>query len=60
MRSRQSIAELFITFLQFDANRVIGWATDARLRRNIINHQKALLKSENSEDFWVSYWYKEW
>ncbi|NJL79093.1 MAG: sigma-70 family RNA polymerase sigma factor [Richelia sp. SM2_1_7] len=60
MRSRQSIAELFTTFLQFDANKVIGWATDARLRRNINNHQKALSKSENSEDFWVSYWYKQW
>ena len=60
MRSRQGITELFATFLQFDANRVIGWATDARLRRNIVNRQKGLSKPENSEDFWVSYWYKEW
>lgn len=60
MRSRQDITELFTTFLQFDADRVIGWATDAKLRRNIINRQKSLSKPENTEDFWVSYWYKEW
>lgn len=59
MRSRQGITELFATFLQFDADRVIGWATDARLRRNITNRQQKLSKPE-SEDFWVSYWYKEW
>ena len=60
MRSRQGITELFATFLQFDADRVIGWATDARLRRNIINRQQSLSKPENTEDFWVYYWYKEW
>ena len=60
MRSRQGITELFATFLQFDADRVIGWATDARLRRNITNRQQKLSTPENSEDFWVSYWYKEW
>lgn len=60
MRSRQGITELFSTFLQFDADRVIGWATDAKLRRNISNRQKNLSKPENSEDFWVCYWYKEW
>ncbi|MEO1183977.1 MAG: sigma-70 family RNA polymerase sigma factor [Cyanobacteria bacterium J06636_27] len=60
MRSRQGITELFATFLQFDADRVIGWATDSRLRRNITNRQQKLSKPEESEDFWVSYWYKEW
>jgi RNA polymerase sigma factor (sigma-70 family) len=60
MRSRQGITELFATFLQFDADRVIGWATDARLRRNITNCQQKLSKPEDSEDFWVSYWYKQW
>ncbi|MGB3636037.1 MAG: sigma-70 family RNA polymerase sigma factor [Rivularia sp. (in: cyanobacteria)] len=60
MRSRQGITELFATFLQFDADRAIGWATDARLRRNITNRQQKLSKPEDSEDFWVSYWYKEW
>ncbi len=60
MSSRKGITKIFSTFLQFDANRVIGWATDPKLRRNIIQRQKLLSKPENSEDFWVSYWYKEW
>ncbi|WP_017318002.1 sigma-70 family RNA polymerase sigma factor [Mastigocladopsis repens] len=60
MRSRQGIIELFTTFLQFDADRVIGWATDAKLRRNILNHNARLSEPENSENFWVCYWYKLW
>lgn len=60
MRSRQGIIELFTTFLQFDADRVIGWAIDARLRRNILNCQARLSEPENSEHFWVFYWYKLW
>lgn len=60
MSSRKGITKIFSTFLQFDANRVIGWATDPKLRRNIIQRQKLLSKPENSEDFWVCYWYKEW
>ncbi len=59
MRSRQGITELFTTFLQFDADRAIGWASDGRLRRNITNCQQKLSQPE-SEAFWVSYWYKEW
>ncbi|MBD2775809.1 sigma-70 family RNA polymerase sigma factor [Iningainema tapete] len=60
MRSRQGITELFTTFLQFDAERVIGWAIDAKLRRNILNHEARLSQPENSEKFWVTYWYKSW
>lgn len=60
MRSRQGITELFTTFLQFDADRVIGWAVDAKLRRNIVNYQARLPSPENSESFWVTYWYKLW
>jgi RNA polymerase sigma factor (sigma-70 family) len=60
MRSRQGITELFTTFLQFDADRVIGWATDAKLRRNILSHKARLSEPENSENYWVYYWYKLW
>ncbi|MGH8000054.1 MAG: sigma-70 family RNA polymerase sigma factor [Brasilonema sp.] len=60
MRSRQGITELFTTFLQFDADKVIGWATDAKLRRNMLNSQARLSEPENSENFWVTYWYKLW
>jgi RNA polymerase sigma factor (sigma-70 family) len=60
MRPRQGITELFTTFLQFDADRVIAWATDAKLRRNMLNSQARLSEPENSENFWVSFWYKLW
>ena len=60
MRSRQGITELFTTFLQLDTDRVIGWAIDARLRRNLLKCQASLSQPEDSETFWVSYWYKVW
>lgn len=60
MRSRQGINELFTTFLQFDADSVIGWAVDAKLRRNILKCQANLSEPENSESFWVYFWYKRW
>lgn len=60
MSSRKGITKIFSTFLQFDANKVIGWATDPQLRRSIIERQKSLSKPEDSEEFWVCYWYKEW
>lgn len=60
MRSRQSITELFTTFLQLDSDRVIGWAVDPKLRRNLLNCQASLSLPENSENFWVCYWYKVW
>lgn len=60
MRSRQGITELFTTFLQLDTDRVIGWATDPRLHRNLLKCQASLSQPEDSEIFWVSYWYKVW
>ena len=60
MRNRQSITELFTTFLQLDADRIIGWAVDAKLRRHLLYCQASLSQPENSENFWISYWYKMW
>lgn len=60
MRTRQSISELFTTFLQLDADRIIGWAVDAKLRRNLLNCQASLSQPEDSENFWINYWYKLW
>ncbi|MEA5572784.1 sigma-70 family RNA polymerase sigma factor [Calothrix sp. UHCC 0171] len=60
MRSRQEITELFSSFLQFESDRVSGWATDARLRRNMRNYQNSLAQIEPSQKFWVVYWYKLW
>ncbi|WP_414753960.1 sigma-70 family RNA polymerase sigma factor [Anabaena sp. CCY 9910] len=60
MRSRQNITEQFTTFLQFDTDKAISWAVDARLHRNLINCQTRLSQPEVSESFWVCYWYKVW
>ncbi|MEA5512680.1 sigma-70 family RNA polymerase sigma factor [Nodularia sp. UHCC 0506] len=57
MQPRQSIIEVFTTFVQFDGDRFGYWATDSRLRRSI---QSCLQKTpkEINEHFWVLYWYK--
>lgn len=68
MRPRQSLTEIFSTFLQFDADRFGGWATEPKLRRSM---QRCLTRLEESEpetsavtvrteNFWVLYWYKIW
>jgi RNA polymerase sigma factor (sigma-70 family) len=59
MQPRQSIIEMFSTFVQFDADRFSRWATESRLRRSIqscLNHTP----KETSEGFWTLYWYKFW
>ncbi|MEH2026996.1 sigma-70 family RNA polymerase sigma factor [Nostoc sp.] len=59
MHPRQSIIEIFSTFVQFDADRFSRWATESRLRRSI---QSCLNRTpqEISEHFWALYWYKFW
>lgn len=60
MRPRQDIVEIFSTFLQFNADRFSGWATEPRLRRSM---QSCLTRSpqpETEENFWALYWYKVW
>ncbi len=60
MNPRQNIDEIFSTFLQFEADRFSGWATDAKLHRNMkacLNH---FAKTENTERFWAVYWHKSW
>jgi RNA polymerase sigma factor (sigma-70 family) len=66
MRPRHTLLELFSTFLQFEADRFSGWATDSRLRRSMtacLAKPAGLAKqsdSEDSEKFWATYWYKLW
>ncbi|MEH2196002.1 MAG: sigma-70 family RNA polymerase sigma factor [Nostoc sp.] len=59
MHPRQSIIEIFSTFMQFEADRFSRWATESRLRRSI---QSCLNRTpqESSEYFWSLYWYKFW
>lgn len=67
MRPRQSVTEIFSTFLQFDADRFGGWATEPKLRRSMQSLAR-LVQPETgasgpparAENFWVLYWYKIW
>jgi RNA polymerase sigma factor (sigma-70 family) len=56
---RQSILEMFSTFIQLDADRFSSWVTDPRLRRSM---QKCLdaAGDEGSENFWAIYWHRSW
>ncbi|MCY7283281.1 MAG: sigma-70 family RNA polymerase sigma factor [Cyanobacteria bacterium CAN_BIN43] len=58
MRARQNLLEMFSTFLQFEADRFSGWATDLKLRRSM--NRCPTQSSEPSEQYWVIYWYKRW
>lgn len=59
MYPRNNIVEIFSTFLQFDAERFRGWATDGKLRRSMSNCVKQI-PQETSDNFWALYWYKVW
>lgn len=59
MRSRQTLIDLFSTFVRFDADTFSSWISDPKLRRSM----ERLVKSstaDTSERFWVLYWHKSW
>ncbi|AFZ55778.1 sigma-70 family RNA polymerase sigma factor [Anabaena cylindrica FACHB-243] len=60
MRTRQSIVEMFATFLQFEAEHFNGWVYDAKLRRNIQNLLLQIPQTQSAENFWAIYWHKAW
>ena len=60
MRSRQSIPEMFATFLQFEAERFNGWVYDAKLRRSIQTLLSKISETNTTENFWAIYWHKAW
>lgn len=76
MRPRQSLVEIFSTFLQFEADHVQHWATDAKLRRSMQNclRQGVTVGASGSaeppgleekslkeaEKFWSLYWHQQW
>lgn len=59
MRTRQSIIEIFTTFVQFEGDVFSRWITDPKLRRSM---QNCLSKSSQleSEAFWAIYWHRIW
>lgn len=76
MRPRQSLIEIFSTFLQFEADHVQHWATDAKLRRSMQSclRQGVAVGSfgaaepqtmegkslKEAENFWSLYWHQQW
>lgn len=60
MRPRQSIIDIFATFLQFEADRFRGWIIDPKLRRSMQNCMEQLPEAQASENFWALYWHKRW
>lgn len=62
MRPRQSLIELFSTFLEFDFDRFQGWSADSRLRRSMERCLTQLMDQsaicESSDGYWALYWHK--
>jgi len=60
MHPRQSVIEIFSTFLQFEVGRVSGWVTDPKLYRSMKSYLDQSLQPQTLEKFWALYWYKAW
>jgi RNA polymerase sigma factor (sigma-70 family) len=64
MRSRQTLVDLFSTFVQFDADTFGGWIGDPKLRRSmeqlLQQRTEEQLEEKQSERFWALYWHKVW
>jgi RNA polymerase sigma factor (sigma-70 family) len=59
MRPRQTLIELFSSFLEFDCDRFQGWSTDGQLRRSMERCLAQAVGSE-SDSFWALYWHQVW
>ncbi|MCY7366538.1 MAG: sigma-70 family RNA polymerase sigma factor, partial [Chamaesiphon sp.] len=60
MRSRQSILEIFSTFLCFEDDLVTRWIVDGKLRRSIQTCLGSSREDEASPRFWALYWHQTW
>ncbi|MDJ0705231.1 MAG: sigma-70 family RNA polymerase sigma factor [Leptolyngbyaceae cyanobacterium MO_188.B28] len=60
MRPRKGLIEKFSTFVQFDADQFQTWVIDPKLRRSMQSCIAQSQHTEQSETFWVLYWYKLW
>lgn len=60
MQTRESVLEIFSTFLQFDTDWVSRWVTDPKLQRSMKNCLAQSPQSQISEHFWALYWHKIW
>lgn len=63
MNARQSVTEIFSTFIQFIDDCFGRWLPDPRLQRNMQHCLKEATASNPtglSESFWALYWYRAW
>lgn len=58
MQPRQSITDLFSTFLQFQADRFERWAIDPTLVRSVKHTLEPSQDDLAFEQFWAIYWHK--
>ncbi len=60
MLSRETINEVFSTFIQFSDDNFSNWLTEPRLKRNMEFHKKKESENQKSERFWSLFWYQKW
>lgn len=60
MRPRQSLLDIFSTFIELEADCFSGWFVDGRLRRSFEQHQAQVAGIQPSESAWALYWYQRW
>lgn len=63
MRPRQTLVELFSSFLEFDCDRFQGWSADLRLQRSMercLERCLAQAMPTESDEFWALYWHRVW
>lgn len=59
MQPRQTVIDVFSTFLQCSGDRCSGWVSDPKLKRSM-QHQLAQYPEYETENFWALYWHKRW
>ena len=60
MRVRSNLVEVFSSFLQFEADRASGWASDRRLQKNMQRCcEQTVVKTEPGK-YWALHWHKCW
>lgn len=59
MHSRQSLIEIFSTFIEFRADCFSCWVIDHRLHKSFQQCQDRF-EEQSSEEFWVLYWHADW
>lgn len=65
MRTRQTLIDIFSSFLQFEGDRFQRWLTDPRLQRHIqrccqASTVKLATDEAQGERYWALHWHQQW